>query len=51
MRTRKTLPKARDEDLAIFVVNIGLSPSEYWKLTLREREAIIHQYNFTNKSS
>lgn len=50
-QTPKALNKSRAEDLATFVVTIGLSPSEYWALTVLERDAIIRQFNDNNKSS
>ncbi|QKS15596.1 hypothetical protein HUN59_04625 [Curtobacterium sp. Csp2] len=35
----------RAKDLALFVVRIGIQPSEYWNLTLLEREEIVKEYN------
>lgn len=37
--------KERAKDLALFVVRIGVQPSEYWNLTLLEREEIVKEYN------
>jgi hypothetical protein len=43
-----TKPK-RDEDLAMFVVHIGMSPADYWQLTINQRNEIIKAYNKANK--
>jgi hypothetical protein len=37
--------RERAEDMASFIVNLNMSPSDYWKLTLLEREAIIDVAN------
>ena len=47
-----TVPKAdngRDEDLAMFVVAIGMSPSDYWNLTVNQRNEIVRAYNKAHK--
>jgi len=31
--------------LAELVVNVGISPADYWALTLRERDAITREFN------
>ena len=33
--------RERAEDMAAFIVYFNMSPSDYWKLSLLEREAII----------
>jgi hypothetical protein len=40
-RRTKKIEEERAEDLAGFVVHLGLSPSEYWNLTVIERQTII----------
>jgi len=35
--------------MALFVVHLGLSPTEYYKLTGYEREALISAYEKANK--
>lgn len=35
----------RAKDLALFVVRIGVSPSDYWNLTILQREEIVKEYN------
>lgn len=35
----------RDDDLAWFVVALGMSPSDYWRLTVAQRNAIVAQHN------
>jgi len=37
--------RARADDLAMFVVHLGVSPTEYRSLTLRERDAILSAHN------
>ena len=31
--------------MGAFVVNFGLTPAQYWALTLRERDAIVAAWN------
>lgn len=35
----------RDDELAWFVVNLGLSPADYWQLTVGQRNAIVTEAN------
>jgi len=35
--------------MALFVVHLGLSPTEYYKLTGYERDALIKAYERANK--
>lgn len=37
--------RARARDLARFVVNIGVAPADYWRLTVYERDAIVGEFN------
>lgn len=43
--------RARAEDLALFVVNLGMSPRDYWALTLLEHEAIVQAWNRKNRKN
>tara|TARA_R110000822_G_scaffold123979_1_gene258493 strand:+ start:6156 stop:6281 length:126 start_codon:yes stop_codon:yes gene_type:complete len=40
---------ARADDMASFVVNIGISPTEYYSMTGYEREALIRAYEKKHK--
>lgn len=37
--------RERANDLAFFVVRIGIAPTDYWALTLVERNAIVTEFN------
>ncbi|WP_255679804.1 hypothetical protein [Agromyces sp. S2-1-8] len=41
--------RERDDDLALFVVAFGMSLTDYWSLTLGQREAIIRAHNQRNQ--
>lgn len=43
--TEPDLEAQRDEDLAFFVVALGMAPPDYWQLTLNQRNAIVTAYN------
>lgn len=38
---RERVARERAEDLAFFVVVLGMSPRDYWQLTVVQREAIV----------
>jgi hypothetical protein len=37
--------------MASFVVNLGLAPDDYYRLTGYEREALIAEFNRVNKTT
>lgn len=39
----------RAADLAMFVVHLGMSPRDYWDLTVEQREAILREANKRNR--
>ncbi|MCU1530124.1 MAG: hypothetical protein JWP75_3887 [Frondihabitans sp.] len=41
--------RARAKDLATFVVHLGVSPTDYWALTITEHAAIVKEFNATRR--